>query len=135
MSNSEDNRDLGNKMDQDVPYAVGHKKPPLHTRFPPGQSGNPKGRPKGRSKDKDLVNLGNLVMKEPAALHAWLKAKNSASVISPGAMANSRSAPPVTWPEIGTLQGSEPSREPHVSFTWASRSLHVGSCSPTRQAS
>jgi len=82
MSNSEDNRDLGNKMDQDVPYAVGHKKPPLHTRFPPGQSGNPKGRPKGRSKDKDLVNLGNLVMKEPAALHAWLKAKNSASVIS-----------------------------------------------------
>jgi hypothetical protein len=35
-------------MDQDVPYAVGHKKPPLHTRFPPGQSGNPKGRPKGR---------------------------------------------------------------------------------------
>jgi Family of unknown function (DUF5681) len=113
MSNSEDNRDLGNKMDQDVPYAVGHKKPPLHTRFPPGQSGNPKGRPKGRSKDKELVNLGNLVMKEPAALHAWLKAKNSASVISPGAMANSRSTPPVTWPEIGTLQGSDL----HVSLT------------------
>jgi len=28
-------------------YAVGRGKPPLHTRFRPGQSGNPGGRPKG----------------------------------------------------------------------------------------
>jgi hypothetical protein len=28
-------------------YAVGYRKPPLHSRFKPGQSGNPKGRPKG----------------------------------------------------------------------------------------
>lgn len=28
-------------------YEVGYKKPPQHTRFQPGQSGNPKGRPKG----------------------------------------------------------------------------------------
>ena len=28
-------------------YEVGHGKPPKHTRFKPGQSGNPKGRPKG----------------------------------------------------------------------------------------
>jgi hypothetical protein len=27
-------------------YAVGYRKPPLHTRFRPGQSGNPAGRPK-----------------------------------------------------------------------------------------
>ena len=27
-------------------YAVGYKRPPLHSRFAPGQSGNPKGRPK-----------------------------------------------------------------------------------------
>lgn len=26
---------------------VGYRKPPVHTRFKPGQSGNPKGRPKG----------------------------------------------------------------------------------------
>lgn len=28
-------------------YEVGFKKPPKHTQFQPGQSGNPKGRPKG----------------------------------------------------------------------------------------
>lgn len=28
-------------------YEVGYKKPPKHTQFQPGQSGNPKGRPKG----------------------------------------------------------------------------------------
>jgi hypothetical protein len=28
-------------------YVVGYKKPPAATRFPPGKSGNPKGRPKG----------------------------------------------------------------------------------------
>lgn len=28
-------------------YEVGYKKPPKHTQFKPGQSGNPKGRPKG----------------------------------------------------------------------------------------
>jgi hypothetical protein len=28
-------------------YRVGYRRPPLHSRFMPGQSGNPKGRPKG----------------------------------------------------------------------------------------
>jgi hypothetical protein len=27
-------------------YPVGYKRPPVHSRFPPGQSGNPSGRPK-----------------------------------------------------------------------------------------
>ena len=29
-------------------YVVGKYKPPIHTKWPPGQSGNPRGRPKGR---------------------------------------------------------------------------------------
>lgn len=29
------------------PDKVGYKRPPVHSRFKPGQSGNPKGRPKG----------------------------------------------------------------------------------------
>ena len=49
MSNSHDKKDRGDDTDPDKPYAVGNKKPPLHTRFKPGKSGNPSGRPKGRS--------------------------------------------------------------------------------------
>ena len=35
-------------MPGDRDYEVGYGKPPAHSRFKPGQSGNPKGRPKGR---------------------------------------------------------------------------------------
>ena len=34
-------------MPEKEPYEVGYGKPPKHTRFKPGQSGNPKGRPRG----------------------------------------------------------------------------------------
>jgi hypothetical protein len=40
---------------EDEPYKVGYGKPPLETRFQPGESGNRKGRPKGaRSLATDL---------------------------------------------------------------------------------
>ena len=38
----------------DAPYAVGKGKPPQHSRFPPGQSGNPKGRPKKLSAEEQI---------------------------------------------------------------------------------
>jgi Family of unknown function (DUF5681) len=36
-------------------YAVGYGRPPVHTRFKPGQSGNPKGCPAGRANAKTTV--------------------------------------------------------------------------------
>ncbi len=39
----------------DAPYQVGFGKPPQHTQFQPGQSGNPKGRPKGSRSTLTLV--------------------------------------------------------------------------------
>jgi hypothetical protein len=36
-------------------YRVGNKKPPVHTRFKPGVSGNPRGRPKKRPKFFEIL--------------------------------------------------------------------------------
>jgi hypothetical protein len=49
MPNSRDKDNWGTHGDPDTSYAVGNKKPPLHSRFSPGKSGNPSGRPKGRT--------------------------------------------------------------------------------------
>ena len=58
MSNESDKADRGTDSAPDAPYKVGNKKPPLHSRFKPGQSGNPSGRRKGRP------NFGTTLMKE-----------------------------------------------------------------------
>jgi hypothetical protein len=39
-----------------VPAKVGYGNPPVHSRFKPGQSGNPSGRPKGSENLKTLFN-------------------------------------------------------------------------------
>jgi len=42
--------------DEKSGYKVGYKKPPLHTRFQNGQSGNPRGRPRGSKNFSTLLN-------------------------------------------------------------------------------
>jgi hypothetical protein len=48
--------------DQNGDYEVGYRKPPRHTRFNKGQSGNPKGRPGGA---KNLSTLLSEALNEP----------------------------------------------------------------------
>lgn len=44
---------------------VGYKRPPVHSRFKPGQSGNPSGRAKG---SQNLKTLFNKILKEQVSL-------------------------------------------------------------------
>ena len=45
MSNDQEKLPTDDRLKSD--YDVGYGKPPKHTRFKPGQSGNPRGKPKG----------------------------------------------------------------------------------------
>ena len=51
--------------DGESDYKVGYKKPPLHTRFRKGQSGNPRGRPRG---SKNLSTLLTDALNEPVVV-------------------------------------------------------------------
>lgn len=44
-----------NTSDSSSEYDVGYGKPPVHTRFKRGMSGNPKGKPRGRKSHKETV--------------------------------------------------------------------------------
>jgi Family of unknown function (DUF5681) len=48
--------------DNEADYEVGYGKPPRHTRFKKGQSGNPRGRPNG---SKNLSTLLSETLSEP----------------------------------------------------------------------
>ncbi len=54
-------------------YHVGYKRPPFHTRFKPGQSGNPKGRPAGRRNHKTTIER---VMNETVSVREGEKTRH-----------------------------------------------------------
>jgi hypothetical protein len=53
------------RPDNQREYEVGYGKPPRHTRFKKGQSGNPRGRPKG---SKNLPTLLSEALNEPVVV-------------------------------------------------------------------
>ena len=65
-----DRRTKDQDADEPSPYAVGHCKPPLHTQFQKGQSGNPRGGSRALALEEAYrlvtVREGNKVMRLPA---------------------------------------------------------------------
>lgn len=59
------------KPENSKPYPVGYSKPPLHSRFRPGQSGNPRGRPAKRRGAIISEDVNPLLL----AVHNVLRAK------------------------------------------------------------
>ena len=59
MSDSDDEKVV------QMPVKVGYRNPPVHTRFKPGQSGNPSGRRKG---SQNLKTLFNKILNEEVSL-------------------------------------------------------------------
>jgi Family of unknown function (DUF5681) len=59
---------------------VGYKKPPKHSRFRPGQSGNPRGRPKGAKSFAALLvaELASLVLVSEGGVSRTLSKKEAA---------------------------------------------------------
>lgn len=57
-NNHDDGNDDKDKRNKEE-YDVGYKKPPKHSQFPPGKSGNPKGRPK-KEKDEEKTTELNI---------------------------------------------------------------------------
>src|SRR5687768_9358671 len=57
--------DDDDRKESEVSYAVGYRRPPVHTRFKVGQSGNPSGRPKGTA---NLKTLFDRILREEISL-------------------------------------------------------------------
>lgn len=53
---SENDKKTGRALVARPAYEVGYGKPPAHSRFKPGQSGNPRGRPKGTKNKRPALN-------------------------------------------------------------------------------
>ena len=69
----ESGSDEGAQVHQPLaPVRVGYRNPPVHTRFKPGQSGNPSGRPKG---GQNLKTIFNKVLDEEVSLREGSEVK------------------------------------------------------------
>jgi Family of unknown function (DUF5681) len=67
-----DEADRPKEETSEGPYKVGDKRPPLHSQFKPGVSGNPKGRPKG---SVNFLTMLAAELKSPIKIQEAGKAK------------------------------------------------------------
>ncbi len=96
----------------DHPYEIGRGRPPIHSRFKPGQSGNPSGRPKRRrSFEMDLLAALDAAT---SANSDTTKQQKLAENLVNDALAGKALAMRVLVPIALTLDGGEADSEGHV---------------------
>jgi hypothetical protein len=93
-------------------YDVGYRKPPKHTQFQPGQSGNPRGRPKGSknfsSRVKSILDRKVTVVENGRTRRITMTEAVLMKLVSK-AMASDMSAMRLT---LGLIQLSQPEAAP-----------------------
>jgi hypothetical protein len=112
--------------DHDTDYPVGYGKPPQHTRFHQGQSGNPRGRPKG---SRNLSTLMAKALNEPVVISENGKRKRITKreavlkqLVNKAASGDAK-AIQLLLGEIRQLEGREPQSAESVLFDEADREL------------
>jgi Family of unknown function (DUF5681) len=112
--------------DHDTDYPVGYGKPPQHTRFHQGQSGNPRGRPKG---SRNLSTLMAKALNEPVVISENGKRKRITKreavlkqLVNKAASGDAK-AIQLLLGEIRQLEGREPPSAESVLFDEADREL------------
>ncbi len=94
----------------DHPYQIGRGRPPLHTRFKPGQSGNPSGRPKRRQSFKmDIADA--LDAAAPGADGDMTKQRQFAENLVNDALSRDPLATKIVAPIALTLEDNEGDRD------------------------
>ena len=91
-------------------YEVGYAKPPKHTRFKPGQSGNPKGKEKGkRGLKTDLVNAldAKQTIKIKGKPHTGTRQSLTVLTLATRAAAGDLKAAQLLLPPVVQLLGAE----------------------------
>jgi len=107
-------------------YEVGYAKPPEHSRFPKGESGNPRGRPKG---SKNLSTLLDDALNEPVVVSENGKRRRITKreavlkqLVNKAASGNPR-AIQLLLGEMRLVEGREPDSGQSVLFDEADREV------------
>ena len=90
----------------DAPYEIGYGKPPKHTQFKPGQSGNSKGRPRGQRNFRTAVRDA-LKRKSPSGRATGHARSQNGAIIRDLQQSSQEDAKAllafISWPDAGLM--------------------------------
>src|ERR1700758_1283270 len=109
--------------DDERDYEVGYGKPPRHTRFEPGRSGNPRGRPPGA---KNMKTLLSKALNELVVVTGRRKVSKREAIVTQLVNRSAKADYKAIQILLGMLRDIERDTDPHSSeptFTEADRQI------------